>query len=368
LIKALSKGGENPVITSDRANNVNVSLTSKSKGKWHEILSKADAKQIWVELYRIVNSHPLIERARKVGLMFEHERCDIRLAQELFVTLLSKNRFQFFLDQKTSDSEIEAELTEIHLRNLITTELKKHYPESYRLARRIKTLIKTSNTLRKFDSPEQAEIYGLSEWPDEKKIRSYQEAKELVKTITSYNQKNGAKSEHIFDSAISNSELEELIVKVLKTIDSPMNICNLRSLVMSCLPVVDISPILIDEEDKEPAETLEKPLDDEKITRSIEDFLGNLDQKANGKSKRQNEIMKILWHCYLSDAKTTRQEIAEILGISESLISGYCHRIDNALRKLSFANTTEARKFEQKLKAKVLSVISKEKTKKKLKT
>ena len=43
-----------------------------------------------------------------------------------------------------SDAEIEAEISQIELTNMLTAELRKRYPESYRLARRISTLIQTS--------------------------------------------------------------------------------------------------------------------------------------------------------------------------------------------------------------------------------
>ena len=43
-----------------------------------------------------------------------------------------------------SDYEIECEISQIELTNLLTAELRKRHPESYRLARRISTLIQSS--------------------------------------------------------------------------------------------------------------------------------------------------------------------------------------------------------------------------------
>ncbi len=51
------------------------------------------------------------------------------LTQELFVTLLSKSRFQHYLDSEMTDAEIECEVSQIELTNLLTAELRKRHPE-----------------------------------------------------------------------------------------------------------------------------------------------------------------------------------------------------------------------------------------------
>ena len=58
--------------------------------------------------------------------------------------LLTKSRFQHYLDTAMTDAEIECEIGQIELTNLLTAELRKRHPESYRLARRISTLIQSS--------------------------------------------------------------------------------------------------------------------------------------------------------------------------------------------------------------------------------
>jgi len=74
------------------------------------------------------------------------------LTQELFVALLSKERFQHYIDTAMTDAEIEAEISQIELTNMLTAELRKRYPESYRLARRISTLIQTGASFKRFDN------------------------------------------------------------------------------------------------------------------------------------------------------------------------------------------------------------------------
>src|SRR5436190_11811584 len=142
-------------------------------GKWNDSLKTSDVNQIWVELHRIVSSHPLVRASKSYGLLVEEGKYNAYtdLTQELFVALLSKERYQHYLDTEMSNAEIEAEISQIELTNLLTAELRKRYPESYRLARRISTLIKTSKTFKRFDNINTPDIqrrladrtYGLAD-------------------------------------------------------------------------------------------------------------------------------------------------------------------------------------------------------------
>ncbi len=72
--------------------------------------------------------------------------------------------------------EIEAEISQIELTNLLTAQLRKRHPESYRLARRVSTLIQSSEAFKRFDNIGNEEIhrrladrvYGLASWGDTK--------------------------------------------------------------------------------------------------------------------------------------------------------------------------------------------------------
>jgi hypothetical protein len=118
----------------------------------------------------------------------------VDLTQELFVTLLAKSRFQHYLDTSMTDAEIECEVGQIELTNLLTAELRKRHPESYRLARRISTIIQSSANFRRFDrSGGDAEdephrrlvdrVYGLREWRAEKQRRGQQELEQRIQLI-----------------------------------------------------------------------------------------------------------------------------------------------------------------------------------------
>src|SRR5580765_8050712 len=123
-------------------------------GKWNESLKVSDVNQIWMELHRIVSSHPLVRASKQAGFLVEEGKFNAYtdLTQELFVALLSKERFQHYLDTEMTDHEIEAEISQIELTNMLTAELRKRYPESYRLARRISTLVQTGQSFKRYDN------------------------------------------------------------------------------------------------------------------------------------------------------------------------------------------------------------------------
>ena len=220
-------------------------------GKWTESLKVSDVNRIWTELHRIVSSHPLVRASKSAGFLIEEGKYNAYtdLTQELFVALLSKERFQHYLDTEMTDAEIEAEISQIELTNLLTAELRKRYPESYRLARRVSTLIQTSKTFRRFDNLNTPDIhrrladrtYGLADWSDTKTHRNHQEMEERVKVV-SFHSRDTRMVGCTGDAqiVISNVDLEKLIVKVFKAIDSPVDVRSLRSFVMSRLPVMDI--------------------------------------------------------------------------------------------------------------------------------
>src|SRR6476660_5270161 len=142
--------------------------------KWNESLKSSDVNQSWIELHRIVSSHPLVRASKRAGFLVEEGKFNAYtdLTQELFVALLSKDRFQHYIDTGMTDPEIEAEISQIELTNMLTAELRKRYPESYRLARRISTLIQGSAAFKRFDNIGNPEVhrrladrlYGLADW------------------------------------------------------------------------------------------------------------------------------------------------------------------------------------------------------------
>ena len=167
---------------------------SARAGRWVESLVNSDVNRLWAELHRIVSNHPLVRASRSAGLLVEEGATSAYtdLTQELFVQLLTKSRFQHYLDTAMTDAEIECEIGQIELTNLLTAELRKRHPESYRLARRISTLIQSSANFRRFDTSGMDDeqhrrladrVYGLSEWPDRKPGRGSHEMEQRVHMI-----------------------------------------------------------------------------------------------------------------------------------------------------------------------------------------
>lgn len=355
-------------------------------GKWIESLKTSDVNQIWSELHRIVSSHPLVRASKSAGLLVEEGKYNAYtdLTQELFVALLSKERFQHYLDSEMSNAEIEGEISQIELTNLLTAELRKRYPESYRLARRISTLIQTSKTFKRFDNIGNLEIhrrladrtYGLAEWAEKKTRRNHQEMEPRVQTVAFHSRDTrmvGCTGDA--QIVISNPDLETLIVRVLKAVDSPVDVRSLRSFVMSRLPVMDIYLVPIsggDDNNSEdykaefdPVDTNETP--EQNLLRQeaesiavnyVDGFLRSLNKSVRGKAKQYQRMVSVLWHCYLSSNSGTQLEVAAMLGVSDSLVSDYRRRIETHLQELSFTGVGEARQFERALRKEVKQLVA----------
>jgi hypothetical protein len=357
-------------------------------GKWNDSLKSSDVNQIWIELHRIVSSHPLVRASKRAGFLVEEGKYNAYtdLTQELFVALLSKERFQHYIDTEMTDAEVEAEISQIELTNMLTAELRKRYPESYRLARRISTLIQSSPTFKRFDNINNPEahrrladrLYGLAEWKIQKMHRDVQEMHERVKVVAFHNRDTrmvGCTGDA--QIVISNVELEKLIIRVFKAIDSPVDVRSLRSFVMSRLPIMDIHLVPVggsgdsDDEEKmsfEIPDTRETPEEDllrnEAETEAagfVDGFLASLHKSVRGKGKQYDRMINVLWHCYLRSDGGTQLEVAEMLGVSDSLVSDYRKRIEANLQQLSFDEVNEARQFEKALKRRVKALLAAEK-------
>jgi len=353
-------------------------------GKWTESLKNSDVNQIWTELHRIVSSHPLVRASKRAGFLVEEGKYNAYtdLTQELFVALLSKERFQHYLDTGMTDAEIEAEISQIELTNMLTAELRKRYPESYRLARRISTLVQSSATFKRFDNVGNPEahrrladrLYGLSDWKVEKSRRDVQEMDERVKAV-SFKARDTRMVGCTGDAqiVISNVELEKLIIRVFKAVDSPVDVRSLRSFVMSRLPIMDIHLVPVggpaDEDDDRmqfeftdhrgtPEDDLLKSEGEREAVGFVDDFLATLSRSVRGKEKQYDRMINVLWHCYLIGDTGTQLEVAEMLGVSDSLVSDYRKRIESNLQQLSFGNVNEARQFEKALKQRVRSMVT----------
>lgn len=345
-------------------------------GGWAESLRSSEAGQVWRLLHRIVRNHPLARSssaAHSVGSATADSHED--LTQELFVTLLGKDRFRHYLNAGMSDREIETEIGQIELTNLLTTGLRKRYPESYRLARRVSVILQTSRRFRRFDGASRKgarylrlteQVYGLSRWPDGMPSRPSDELERRVGALPVRRRDLRMKGcSGDTQLVIGNTDLEGLMVEVLEAMEAPADVRTIRTLVMSRLPVLDahLSQFRAarDEEDGrgrpfEPADSKPSPEQVALLRESegragehVEKFLTCLSADVRGKARQYERMLCVLWHCYLCAEHKTQLEVAALLGVSDSLISDYRRRIELALRSLSLASVEEARRFEEAL-------------------
>jgi hypothetical protein len=352
--------------------------------KWIEALRKSDVNRLWQELHRIVATHALVRTARGPELLIEEGAGSLYtdLTQELFVQLLTKSRFQHYLDTGMTDAEIECEIGQIELTNMLTADLRKRHPESYRLARRISTLIQSSAKFRRFDrngGDEQQyrrltdRVYGLNKWPEEKLTRTFSELEERARMVP-MRQRDIRKVGCTGDAqiVISNSDLEDLIVSVIKAIDSPADIRTLRTLVLSRLPVMDMHLVPLGNGETESDGPWSDPPDSRKnpeegllcdeaereAAESVAIFLDNMRKNVRGKLKQYRRMLAVLWHCYLSPKHPTQLEVSFMLGVSDSLVSDYRRRIEQELSALSLKEIEDARIFELALRERVRTLIA----------
>lgn len=90
----------------------------------------------------------------------------------------------------------------------------------------------------------------------------------------------------------------------------------------------------------------------------VDDFLLTLNKSVRGKSKQYDRMINVLWHCYLISDSGTQLEVADMLGVSDSLVSDYRKRIEANLQQLTFSGVNEARHFEKELKRRVHDLIA----------
>ena len=385
---------------------------------WASLLTQEDVEGIWNGLYQLVSRHPAVRPlhfATDGAAVASQIEINADLTQELFLELFQKQRFDHYADHRYSSSEIENELAHIELPNLVGARLRKRYPESFRMARRVSALLKTSarfyrvgvvddtavetkprkrgrpskkasleaeaagNGARKpvetiddddgFDSLEDLEgaepvakprrgrmvnqVFGLREWPRSKPVTDGGHFTDAIKSVPMRRRDTRIVGRSGSSQLIlSNPDLEELIVEILKAIDSPADVRTIRQLVLSKIPLQDYNISSLDEEHsvgntgatihREAADTRESPEDallrgenDERTAELAEEFLDTLRRAVNNNERRYSRLLTTLWYCYYDPQGPSQLEIARLLGVSDSLVSDNRRLIEHELRKLS---------------------------------
>jgi hypothetical protein len=120
---------------------------------WAYLLGEEDVESLWNGLYQLVSRHPAVRPlhfATDGAAVTSPAEINADLAQELFLELFQKQRFDHYTANRYTSSEIENELAHIEIPNLVGARLRKRYPESFRMARRVSSLLKQSERFRRF--------------------------------------------------------------------------------------------------------------------------------------------------------------------------------------------------------------------------
>ena len=120
---------------------------------WAGLLAEEDVEGLWNGLFQMVSRHPAVRPlhfATDGAAVSSQVEINADLAQELFLELFQKQRFDHYVKNNYNSIEIENELARIELPNLVGARLRKRYPESFRMARRVSSLLKSSSAFRRF--------------------------------------------------------------------------------------------------------------------------------------------------------------------------------------------------------------------------
>lgn len=338
-------------------------MNEQARG-WVEILSDNDAEAVWAKLFRLVSRHSAIRNLfdpRSNG----HDRPQelfTDITQDLFLKLHRKHRWQHYLDAGYSNAEIDHEMYHIEIPNLVSLLLRERHPEAYRMARRVSNLVQTSPEFRRYRTGAASgqegrrgkmtlKVYGLREWPDDKPIKPYQIMHGLIEDVCfrARDRRRAGRggNSHII---ISSNDLTELLVEIFSAIDSPADVRMMRSLVMSKLPIEDSSfvsieaalapdstdsePLKVDFADQRPTPE-EIVLDNEsmqQVEAISEQVLEKMRHAVRNKPNRYTRLARVAWHCYFDTSSPSQTSIAQMIGISNSLVSHYRKLFDNVVR------------------------------------
>jgi hypothetical protein len=361
-----------------------------------DLLFSGNAEKLWNELFCIVSNHSSVRQLYTTSKMPYQRMTDIYtdLTQDLFLRLYEKDRLQFYLDADYTDEKVEQELYRFELPNLISEMMRAQTPESYRIARRTSILLKTRSDFQHYPKPAYSaetssavrqasykcklalRVYGLRSWPTDKPVRDHQQMRDRIKDVA-FRMRDTRRTGRGNGSQIiiSNAELNRLIREIFKAIDSPADVRTIRSMVLSKLMVEDTRFVSIDTE-VNPSSTTETELPrvdlaDERPTpeeiligkemslhveETVTEILKRMRQAVRNKPKRYGKLVHIVWYCYFSSPPLSQSSIAELMGISDSLVTHYRKIFDDTIRGLDI-NVEELLLLNDAIRDQLSSVI-----------
>jgi len=370
---------------------------------WAGLLAEEDVESLWNGLYQLVSRHPAVRPLRfntDGAAVASQVEINADLTQELFLELFQKQRFEHYVDQEYSSTDIENELARIEVPNLVGARLRKRYPESFRMARRVSALLKTSSRFKRFganghevprrrgrpkknveaepdydeidlledEAPDEVskrnkrkrsrmvnQVFGLRRWDSGKAMRDTGHFGEMIRSVPMRSRDTRIVGRSGSSQLIlSNPDLEQLITEVLSAIDSPADVRTIRQLVLSKIPLQDYNISSLDEQVTQssdgssfrreavdsrdtPEATLLRAERNVSAAVRAEEFLVSLRRAVNDNERRYSRLLCTLWHCYYDPNSPSQLEIAEKLGVSDSLVSDNRRLIEFELKKLQLS-------------------------------
>jgi len=330
-----------------------------------KLLSEGDAEGLWEKLHGAVTHHSAIRSFVAAHSLSRDSTRDsfLDLTQDLFVRLLEKNRWQYYLDAGYSAETIEHELNHLEIPNLISLQLRNRHPETFRIARRISNILKTSSQFKYYGCSvgrSQASgrlvsrIYGLASWFPPGTMKEEAGLLDLIKNVDFRMRETRRSGRGRFSQIIiSNKALCQLLVDIFNATQSLMDVRTIRLLALSRVAVEDSRFVSIDEQVVPPrtveAEAYRIELADKRPTPEeillgretamevdflADDLMCRLKQAVRNKPKRFNKLVTVVWHCYFDEVTRSQGEIAGLMGVSDSLVCHYRKLFDSHIRQI----------------------------------
>src|SRR5262249_2545179 len=145
---------------------------------WEDALLREDFETLWSILFEAVSHHHSVKRLHQWENIPRDRLldCYADMTQDLFLRLFEKSRFQHYLHSQYTKEMIVHEIDHIEIPNMINPHLRQRFPESFRIAGRISSLVRNEGNYRLFPAAPAAagqlarrrssvmEVYGLRTW------------------------------------------------------------------------------------------------------------------------------------------------------------------------------------------------------------
>jgi hypothetical protein len=333
---------------------------------WTTFIANDDNTSLWRELHRLTKAHPLTRQltGTRSGANTGRYLTTEDITQDLYLLLLRKDRFEYYLSAGMSNPEIERQILQVELTNLLIQWIRKRYPESYRISRRVIGALRSKLEFRQFTRPAEKigrrlsaahTMYGLSSWPNTKPTRDSATFELLVAGIPTRSRNlRKAGCSGTTDLIISTKELVALLIDILTIIDSPASVRTLQQLAIGRLSAQNVAMTSLDSADDAVRQQLARvsvvstptaerqliEIEEEGIARgAASQLLQQVSDLAQLNPVRAERFFWVLWHFYLDPTEPTQLTVAERLGISDSSIGNYRRQIGILLGKLQFPQT-----------------------------